>query len=359
MFRKLARRLTPAWLRKIYRRSPLPYWFPQYLFTDTQGATYGILSAAPPIFYAPYWVNEKLVLHQDMSPLFDRLAKTRAYFFYCWFWWIEEPPRVSAVKRFEQAHRRRYPKHQIIHLCNTARQCEVFRDAGLDALFCNHNAFVDEKIFFPIPRAQKKWDAVYDARFKYYKRHALARQVPSLALIYDWNPLIDDPAYVRQMRQQFTHAHLFNHRDAATYQHLTPAQVNECLNECRVGLCLSAEEGANYASIQYLLCGMPIVSTHSRGGRDVFFDDEYVLIVDDAPEAVCAGVETMLKRTIAPETIRARTLEKIARHRRTLIERVQRIYAQEGVARNFADEWDSIFFNKLMRYQRHDDSTTN
>src|SRR5438128_2466951 len=259
-------RRAKSTLGKTYQHTPLPYWFPRYRFSDRQAAGYGILSLAPPIFYVPYWINERLVLHQLMTPLFNYLAHTRAYFLQCWFWSIEEPQRVEIVKRFEQHHRRRYPKHQFIHLCNTLPQVEVFRDHGLNAVFCNHNAFVDEKIFLPLADACKTWDAVYDARFKDYKRHELAAQLPSLALIYDVNPLVDDPAYLETVRQQFAHAHFFNHGAGGVYQKLTASEVNACLNICRVGLCLSAVEGANYASIQYLLCGLPVVSTHSRGG---------------------------------------------------------------------------------------------
>ena len=49
-------------------------------------------------------------------------------------------------------------------------------------------------------------------------------------------------------------------------------EVNNFLNQCKVGIILSEVEGANYASIQYLLAGLPVVSTKSKGGRDVFFD---------------------------------------------------------------------------------------
>ena len=48
----------------------------------------------------------------------------------------------------------------------------------------------------------------------------------------------------------------------------------------QVGLCLSKSEGAMFASIEYLLCGLPIVSTKSVGGRDIFFTDENCIIAD-------------------------------------------------------------------------------
>ena len=47
-----------------------------------------------------------------------------------------------------------------------------------------------------------------------------------------------------------------------------------------VGGVFSEEEGACWASSEYLLCGLPVVSTHSRGGRDVWYSGHNSLIVE-------------------------------------------------------------------------------
>lgn len=92
-------------------------------------------------------------------------------------------------------------------------------------------------------------------------------------------------------------------------------EIVRLYNQCRVGLCLSGMEGAMFASMEYLLCGLPIVTTRSVGGRDAFFDPEYVITVEDTPEAVSAGVKEMCARAPDPARIRAQTLEKTAMHR--------------------------------------------
>jgi hypothetical protein len=61
------------------------------------------------------------------------------------------------------------------------------------------------------------------------------------------------------------------------------------INKAHVGLCLSAEEGAMFVSAEYLLCGIPVVSTRNKGGRDVMFTPEHVFIADDTPESVAHG----------------------------------------------------------------------
>jgi glycosyltransferase involved in cell wall biosynthesis len=123
------------------------------------------------------------------------------------------------------------------------------------------------------------------------------------------------------------------------------------INQAKVGLCLSADEGAMYASAEYLLCGLPVVSTRSIGGRDTFFDDEYVKIVDDTPEAVSEGVREMICRNINPYYIREKTIEKMKSHRGAFIAMIQAIYDKEGVKRHFSEEWSKIFVNKLLLRQ--------
>lgn len=344
-------------------RSLLSRWAPSlvlppktYRSADLDAASYGIVSTRPPIFYVAHWMDERLRFGASLDQLFEHLRDRPAYFLYGWMWNIDQPERVALVRRFERQHRRRYRRHRFIHLCNSVAQLEAFRAQGLHAVLCNHNCLIDESIFTPLPDAAKAFDAVYDARLKTYKRHHLASGIESLALIYALDPGTDDPSYVEQVRRDFSRAHFFNHPDGAPYLRLKPREVNACLNACRVGLCLSRVEGAMYASIEYLLSGLPVVSTRSQGGRDVFFDDAYVRIVDDRPEAVREGVDEMIRRAVPPDTIRERTLDRIRAHRATLVSTVQDIYAREGIARDFASEWKAVFFHKLRRRQSHRDT---
>jgi glycosyltransferase involved in cell wall biosynthesis len=75
-----------------------------------------------------------------------------------------------------------------------------------------------------------------------------------------------------------------------------------------------------FASIEYLLCGLPVVTTRNSGGRDVFFDPEYVETVDDDSEAVNRGVLNLIARAPNASLIRAKTLLKMEEHRQRLRE---------------------------------------
>ena len=57
---------------------------------------------------------------------------------------------------------------------------------------------------------------------------------------------------------------------------------------------------------EYLTCGIPVVSTPSVGGRNVYFYAFNSLIVEPAEEAVAAGVERMIHTSTDPAAISAR-----------------------------------------------------
>ena len=78
------------------------------------------------------------------------------------------------------------------------------------------------------------------------------------------------------------------------YQHIDKEEINNLLNKSKIGLCLSRVEGAMYSSVEYLLCGLPVVSTKSMGGRDAFFTNTNCLIADDTPESVAECVKKWL-----------------------------------------------------------------
>jgi len=102
-----------------------------------------------------------------------------------------------------------------------------------------------------------------------------------------------------------------------------------------------------YASMEYLLCGLPVVTTRNTGGRDVFFDPKYVCWVDDDAASVSEGVAELIRRKLDPEIIRRDTIEKMQPHRERFIRLIQSIYDHERAGRDFRSEWDNVFVNKM------------
>jgi glycosyltransferase involved in cell wall biosynthesis len=118
-----------------------------------------------------------------------------------------------------------------------------------------------------------------------------------------------------------------------------------------------------YSAVEYLLCGLPVVSTVSLGGRDEWFDSRFVRIVPDDPRAVAEAVSELIRLDLNPRRIRQETLRRACEHRCRLVELVQGIFDAEMVGRDFARELYPRFYNKLgdwrpldqlMQFMQHD-----
>jgi MoaA/NifB/PqqE/SkfB family radical SAM enzyme len=234
-------------------------------------------------------------------------------------------------------------------LCNYPAQVEMARRAGLTAYLCNANAFIDENVFRP-QLLQKRFDAVSNARLVRTKRVALARLVPNLALIQGHRleaAEYDDPA-------EIPHVYL-------SKGPLSAQGVARVLSASRVGLALSEAEGACLASSEYLLCGLPVVSTPSRGGRDVWYDADNSAICEPTPEAVRDAVRRSIARLnrgeIDPQAIRGRHIARAEEHRRRFVEVTARAFASVRASSDPARVFAQTFASSgiLPRYLPYPD----
>jgi glycosyltransferase involved in cell wall biosynthesis len=315
-------------------------------------AEYTIISREPLIFFVPIDLNLSHFV-RNYKFLFDSL-KDRKAFVICNTWWhFENEKNIDELNDLLNQFKLDYPNFKFVLLCNTRRQLEKFEKRELRSVFCSSNCFVDENLFFPMPEVKKEIDAVYDGRLVGWKRHYLAAELKNLGLIYYAIPWLEENAFMKKLVSDFSRAKFFNHSETGAYRKLSPPEINRALNLCRVGLSLSAEEGANYASIQYLLAGLPVVTTANTGGRDEFLDEENSITVDADPDAVKRGVEKMIKRAPAADSIRNKTLERIKTHRDRFILLVQSIYDEEGVDRDFSIEWEKLFYHRLLKNRNH------
>ena len=106
-----------------------------------------------------------------------------------------------------------------------------------------------------------------------------------------------------------------------------------------------------YASIEYLLCGVPIVTTPSLGGRHVFFDEENAFVVAPEAHAVATGVDEMVRRTLAPVAIRDRALDAMRQHRERFDALVEEIATRLGGSVPRMGRLRGQFVNRMFRWE--------
>jgi hypothetical protein len=120
---------------------------------------------------------------------------------------------------------------------------------------------------------------------------------------------------------------------------LPGSAVNRHLNRAGVGLCLSEREGPMFASVEYLLSGLPIVTTPSTGGRDVYHDEEYCWTVPLDPRSVADSVRALGARAMPRAYVRARTLERLRLDRARFLGLINAILDEDGSTRRLSGSW--------------------
>lgn len=283
--------------------------------------------------------------------MYEMLKDRDAYFLYAFTRSMEDRLVIEKLKTDTDDHLKKFPRHRFIFLCNAGSEFELLSEYGLNARFINHNCFVDERIFTVEPGAEKAYDAVYDAQLSRVKRHYLASGIESLALItYLFYPGLKEP-FVLDVLREFEKAHWFNKPYGRDSRVLAPGEVADALNRCRVGLCLSAEEGdVREHSVHALRAARSIDEEQGRAGR-IFRPP---LREDSGRHARC-GQRGRLgddRQEYPGRTCPRGDDKKMTAHRDRFIDLVQGIYGEQGIERDFRQEWEGLFFNKMLRSRK-------
>ena len=195
----------------------------------------------------------------------------------------------------------------------------------------HNNCWLDETVFRPIARP-KQYRAIMIAQNVDYKRPWLAARVDGLAYVETERFHLSNPAVIGRLSP------------AARFSSLPTRELVDLINASRTGLILSDIEGGCFASSECLMCGIPVVSTPSVGGRDVYYDEGNSLIVEPNEDAVAAGVERMISRPADPTKISSRHAE--------LSREFRDRFAREVIATIFAETGSSTAPEKVIEMGR-------
>jgi hypothetical protein len=323
------------------------------IFPVKQGY-YHVLRESPLIILIPEDFNDDIDL---WSIFFDALAGVEVVFVCLIRGALESGGEVgfdNTLKDFKQ-QQLTYPEHRLIYLANNQEQLDGLTKRSLPAILFNQNAIIDERLFTFMPEIQKKYSAIYNALMAPYKRHYLAYDIKDLAVITAVKNSSGEKLLAETKKSLRGASWLnFPNNDVRVdnYQHIPQKDLATHLNLARAGLCLSKLEGAMFASIEYLLCGLPIVSTYSSGGRDAFFEEDYVVLVEDNSSAVKIGLDELLGRCVSGEHIRARTIAKINEHRLSLVKFIQDECTAKGQTVSEQELYDSIFPSQIYSLKK-------
>ena len=232
--------------------------------------------------------------------------------------------RYRAKQTIHTFNRRSH--HLIVNASdeNTARKRFLIRGAQFSG-----SIYINEHIF-KLQQQPKAYDAIYTAQLMPFKRLPLAKDIEKLMIISYGGDL-------------HTFCPELKHADC-NREFLSRQELAQKYSQSYAGLCLSEVEGAMFASCEYLLCGIPVVSTPSKGGRDEFFNQENALIVPSAPDAIAQAVKHWKNHPPDPNVIRSNTLDRINNLRLEYCTYIAKLIEQGGGSKQNPEKLMDIYF---------------
>ena len=214
-----------------------------------------------------------------------------------------------------------YFDYNIILLANSIEEKIFFeKKVSCDVLFCNHNAFLNENIYNISNNFPRKYELVIDSAFHSYKNVYLANKIKNTLHI----------GYNKQLKEHIddnvipNYGILANYIKKGVYERLNKPEINKYYNESLIAGIFSEVEGACFASSQYLLSGLPIISTKSVGGRDIWYNENNSIICENNEDSVYEAWELSKEKLINGEFnrfyIRNTHLKQMDEHRTILID---------------------------------------
>lgn len=265
--------------------------------------------------------------------------RTNDYFFVYCGWYHSESFAKEADIIFSEL---KLNKNNFFIMFNSEKEKSNFLPYGFQGDVINHNAWLDENLVMKVmPDVNKAYDAIYIARLSAFKRHELASRVNNLALvagINHGNPINDNlPPHIYKNEEQ-----------------LSPNEVCIKINQAKCGLLLSAMEGACFSSSEYLLCGIPVVSTQCLGGRDVWYDDYNSIVVEPNKKDIANAVEYFIDNPRDPYKIRNNHISLAQHYRNKFIGALGDIFHKEGVEIDSRIYFKEHYYHKLRKSYKPD-----
>lgn len=203
-------------------------------------------------------------------------------------------------------------RSRVYFLSNETETHAARISAGLNSFLVNNNCWIDESRFTIAGGVDKKYGAVYTARAVDVKRVHLAEKVTDLALV------CSDPMSCAVLVPSvgFERCKPVFKPD----RYLNSAELSKLYNESRCGLILSRTEGACYTAVEYMLCGIPVVSTkpepgHTLGGRQAWLSPDNSVYCEPTSEAVADAVAHLMDLDANPVDIRQSQISRMVTYR--------------------------------------------
>lgn len=295
-----------------------------------------------------YWLLEGLT-HSSLffvSNEFQQTHNDSSLYFFTLPCFYNEKYLQTSINWIQKVSILPIDKKQIIILCNSDLDLSrALRFGCSKSILCNQNTWINFDYFKIYNNTKKIYDMVMNCRPEKIKRPNLASKVKNLAIIKGTNHNRQDYFDLSQLNPMYMNK-----------DRLSIGDVVKVMNHSYVGGIFSLAEGACYSSSEYLLCGLPVVSSKSFGGRDYWYDEYNSIIVDsDDPIDVLNATEELKSKliigTINPYEIRETHISLQLKSRKDFINLVDAELANSLITYIDINKWFHLtYHHKMVAY---------
>ena len=275
------------------------------------------------IIFISSW-DDSPFLSVKVEKLFSKIRASfnKVIVFIIPWWYRDGAKQYIRIKKYTD---------KLTILANSQEDNFFYKRHDLNSIFCNQNCWLDSSLY-DIDLKPREFDLVINANNNLWKNHSLLTEInkkyKTLFITYNTGENND----------------LAKYNPADIKNEIPNKEVASELNKCGVGLVLSLKEGSCYASTEYLLCGLPVVSLKGVGGRHVWYNQSNSIISrednlhNDIKKALCTNFNRSL--------IRKECIDLQLKHRNMFSIYLQSIYPDENIEKIIRDN----FSNKMLYY---------
>ena len=185
----------------------------------------------------------------------------------------------------------------------------------------NQNAFIDENLYKIDRTVEQKFDLVVNSSFTKLKNYHFIRNIKNTCAM---GYFLTTNYTESTMPGPFAYCPNFENRPKSIpgFRWINPDEACKYYNMSKIGGIFSTKEGSCFSSSEYLLCGLPVLSCKSDGGREIWYNNENSIICDPNEESVIDNLKKIIEKynngEYDREKIRNTHIEQMELHRNNL-----------------------------------------
>lgn len=204
--------------------------------------------------------------------------------------WHCSNDKIRAIINFSDEY------EYVILASSEEEQSQYKKNFKQDVLLMGHNVFLNEKLILLKENTIRDYDMLVNSGIDSYKKIHLAHLVNSVAYISRMGTNICNRSNILFSKNSIFPNFKDNLINLENYHRLNHEELSNLSARCLAGGIFSNLEGSCFSSSEYLLCGLPVISTKCKGGREIWYNSDNSIYCEDTPESVAECMEIVKQK---------------------------------------------------------------